>query len=194
MKLVTFRPGIEAAARAGAIHDGLVIDIAALGAARGEAFPATMLRLIDAGPAGLGRIARAVAAGDWPMGVARPLEDVRLLAPIPRPRKNIFGIGLNYAEHTAESARALDTAKEMPQKPVIFTKPPTAVIGPGDPIPHDGTLTRQLDWEVELAVIIGRTARRTPEARAMEHVFGYTVMVDVSARDCRRAGQWIYSK
>ena len=119
---------------------------------------------------------------------------MRLLAPIPRPRKNIFGIGLNYVEHVAESARTLDTARDLPKQPVIFSKPPTAVIGPGEPIRHDAALTQQLDWEVELACIIGRTARRVAEADALSHVFGYSVMIDVSARDNRRAGQWIYSK
>jgi 2-keto-4-pentenoate hydratase/2-oxohepta-3-ene-1,7-dioic acid hydratase in catechol pathway len=130
----------------------------------------------------------------WPAGVARALTDVKLLAPIPRPRKNIFGIGLNYVEHVAESARTLDTSKDLPKQPVIFSKPPTAVIGPGDAIEHNKNLTQQLDWEVELAVIIGRTAKRVPVAEAMNYVFGYSVMNDISARDNRRAGQWIYSK
>ena len=119
---------------------------------------------------------------------------MKLLAPIPRPRKNIFGIGLNYVEHVAESAKSLDTAKELPKQPVIFSKPPTAVIGPGDGIEHNGRITQQLDWEVELAVIIGTTARRVRREEALGHVFGYSVMIDVSARDNRRAGQWIFSK
>ena len=109
-------------------------------------------------------------------------------------RHPVFGIGLNYVEHVAESARTLDTARDLPKQPVIFSKPPTAVIGPGEPIRHDAALTQQLDWEVELACIIGRTARRVAEADALSHVFGYSVMIDVSARDNRRAGQWIYSK
>ena len=68
------------------------------------------------------------------------------------------------------------------------------MVGPGEPIQHNAAITRQLDWEVELACIIGRTARRVSEADALSHVFGYSVMIDVSARDNRRAGQWIYSK
>ena len=123
-----------------------------------------------------------------------PLVNVKLLAPIPRPRKNIFGIGLNYVEHVAESSRSLDTAKDLPTRPVIFSKPPTSVVGPDDAIEHNAALTRQLDWEVELAVIIGRRAKRVGQDQAMAHVFGYTVINDVSARDNRRAGQWIYSK
>ncbi len=117
-----------------------------------------------------------------------------LLAPIPRPRKNIFGIGLNYVEHVEESSRSLDTSKDLPDKPVIFSKPPTSVIGPGDAVQHNKAITQQLDWEVELAVIIGTTCRRVREQDALARVFGYSVLIDISARDCRRAGQWIYSK
>jgi len=94
----------------------------------------------------------------------------------------------------AESSRTLDTSKELPKQPVIFSKPPTSVIGPGDAIEHNAAITQQLDWEVELAVIIGTRAKRVTEEAALNYVFGYSVMIDMSARDCRRAGQWIYSK
>ncbi|MNF93372.1 Ureidoglycolate lyase [compost metagenome] len=123
-----------------------------------------------------------------------PVSNVKILAPIPRPRKNIFGIGLNYIEHVAESSKSLDTSKELPKEPVIFSKPPTTVIGPGDAIEHDAAITRQLDWEVELAVVIGTAAKRIHSKDALQYVFGYSLMIDMSARDCRRAGQWIYSK
>src|SRR3546814_6003763 len=99
----------------------------------------------------------------WPVGTARPLANVTLLAPIPRPRKNIFGIGLNYVEHVEESARTLDTATDLPKQPVIFSKPPTTVIGPGQPVVHRADITQQLDWEVELAVVIGTAASRSEE-------------------------------
>jgi 2-keto-4-pentenoate hydratase/2-oxohepta-3-ene-1,7-dioic acid hydratase in catechol pathway len=193
MRLVTYRASIEAAARLGAVVDDLVIDIEKIGAHAGVALPASMLAFIDLGPTA--SIALKKVLGDyqegWPVGAAIPLANVKLLAPIPRPRKNIFGIGLNYVEHVAESSRALDTAKELPKQPVIFSKPPTSVIGPHE---HNKAITQQLDWEVELAVVIGRTARRVSEDEALNHVFGYSVMIDVSARDNRRAGQWIYSK
>lgn len=196
MRLVTYRASIEAAARLGAIEGDLVVDVEKLGAKAGAGLPATMLDLIDLGPPALSGLRDALDEfrGRFPAGSALPLANVRLLAPIPRPRKNIFGIGLNYVEHVEESSRALDTAKDLPKQPVIFSKPPTSVIGPGEAIEHNGRLTQQLDWEVELAVIIGRTARRIAEAEALNHVFGYSVMIDVSARDNRRAGQWIYSK
>lgn len=196
MKLVTFRASLEAQARLGVLLGDLVVDVAALGEAFGEDMPSSMLGLIDAGRPGLAALAALLEeAGEIPpIGTATALANVTLLAPIPRPRKNIFGIGLNYLEHVAESAAALDTDANLPKQPVIFSKPPTAVIGPNTPIEHNSKITKQMDWEVELAVIIGTTARRVPRARALDHVFGYSVMIDVSARDCRRAGQWIYSK
>jgi 2-keto-4-pentenoate hydratase/2-oxohepta-3-ene-1,7-dioic acid hydratase in catechol pathway len=196
MRLVTYRGNVEAAARLGAVVDDLVVDVEKIGARAGVSLPSSMLDFIDLGPPALTALKRVLDdhRSNWPVGVALPLANVRLLAPIPRPRKNIFGIGLNYVEHVAESSRALDTAMELPKQPVIFSKPPTSVIGPDDAIQHDKAVTQQLDWEVELAVIMGRTARRVPEAHALGFVFGYSVMIDISARDNRRAGQWIYSK
>ncbi len=196
MKQVTYRESIEAPARLGVIVDDLVVDVAALGEIYGEELPDTMLGLIDAGRPGLEALADCLeeAEGRFPAGTAIALANAKLLAPIPRPRKNIFGIGLNYVEHVAESAKSLDTSKELPKQPVIFSKPPTTVIGPGEAIEHNRKITQQLDWEVELAVIIGTTARRVRKEDALKHVFGYSVMIDVSARDNRRAGQWIFSK
>jgi 2-keto-4-pentenoate hydratase/2-oxohepta-3-ene-1,7-dioic acid hydratase in catechol pathway len=196
MRLVTYRGNIEAAARLGAVVGELVIDVEKVGAHAGVSLPASMLGLIDLGPPALAALNKILndCKGGWPVGAAAPLANVKLLAPIPRPRKNIFGIGLNYVEHVAESSRALDTAIELPKQPVIFSKPPTSVIGPDDAIEHNKAITQQLDWEVELAVVMGRTARRVTEADALNFVFGYSVMIDVSARDNRRAGQWIYSK
>lgn len=96
--------------------------------------------------------------------------------------------------HVAESSKGLDTSADLPTEPVVFSKPPTAVIASGEAIQHNAAMTQQLDWEVELAVIIGTKATRISVENAMDHVFGYSVMVDVSARDNRRAGQWIFSK
>ncbi|MFJ6325160.1 MULTISPECIES: fumarylacetoacetate hydrolase family protein [unclassified Rhizobium] len=196
MRLVTYRNGVEAGARLGVMSGDLVVDVAWLGEAFGVDLPDTMLGLIDLGPVGPERLRDLLReCGErFPAGTALPLANVKLLAPIPRPRKNIFGIGLNYVEHVAESAKSLDTSKELPKQPVIFSKPPTTVIGPGDAIEHNARITQQLDWEVELAVVIGTTAKRVTEKDALGHVFGYSVMIDVSARDNRRAGQWIFSK
>ena len=195
MKLVTYRATIETEARLGVLKDDLVIDVEALGDAYGTDLPDTMLGMIDAGKPGLTAL-REMTTGDdtVPVDTSVPVSTVTLCAPIPRPRKNIWGIGLNYTEHVAESARALDTSNELPQKPVLFTKPPTAVIGPNEPILHDSKMTQQLDWEVELAVVMASGGKHIAQADAMNHIFGYTVLIDVSARDNRRSGQWIFSK
>lgn len=196
MRLVTYRATVESEARLGAIAGDLVLDLARFGAVKGVPFPSTMLEFIDLGPQAVAVAAKLIAeSGDlFPIGTTLPLSNVKLLAPIPRPRKNIFGIGLNYTEHVAESAKTLDTSPDLPRQPVIFSKPPTTVIGPDEPILHNKEITQQLDWEVELAAIIGRTAKGVARENALNHVFGYTVIIDMSARDCRRAGQWIYSK
>jgi 2-keto-4-pentenoate hydratase/2-oxohepta-3-ene-1,7-dioic acid hydratase in catechol pathway len=195
MRLVTYRADLESAARLGAVVGELVVDLQRLGATAGRPLPSSMLAFIDMGPAVWTETGAWIGSfTTFPIGTTLPLANVRLLAPIPRPRKNIFGIGLNYIDHVAESAAALDTSPDLPKQPVIFSKPPTAVIGPGDPIPHNAKITQQLDWEVELAAIIGVTAKGVSRATALKHVFGYSVVIDMSARDCRRAGQWIYSK
>lgn len=196
MRLVTYRATVEAEARLGVVADDLVIDLERYGAAHQLRLPARMLDLVIAGPHVAAEVSAMLdrSAGRWPIGSAMPLVNVRLLAPIPRPSKNIYGIGLNYLDHVAESAAALDTSPELPRQPVIFSKPPTSVIGPDDPIVHRADITQQLDWEVELGAIIGRTARRVSPEDALSYIFGYTLMLDMSARDCRRAGQWIYSK
>jgi 2-keto-4-pentenoate hydratase/2-oxohepta-3-ene-1,7-dioic acid hydratase in catechol pathway len=196
VRLLTYTKA-EGCARLGVIFGELVVDVARLAEARGRALPATMQEFIE--QSATSQPALAALLGRFrdqllPVGCAWPLSDVRVLAPIPRPRKNIFGIGLNYRAHVQESARSLSTSADAPERPVVFTKPPTAVIGPGEGIRHDARLTRQLDWEVELAVVVGRTARRVSAAAAAAFVFGYSVIVDISARDNRRGGQWLISK
>jgi 2-keto-4-pentenoate hydratase/2-oxohepta-3-ene-1,7-dioic acid hydratase in catechol pathway len=196
MRLVTYRATIESEARLGVIDGDLVVDVEKIGAKAGLSLPASMLDFIDLGPSAILSLRDTLKefSGRFPARTGVPLVNVKLLAPIPRPRKNIFGIGLNYVEHVEESSRTLDTAKDLPKQPVIFSKPPTSVIGPDEAIAHNRKITQQLDWEVELAVVMGRVARRVSEADALSYVFGYSVMVDISARDNRRAGQWIYSK
>ena len=176
MRLVTYRDSRapDAAPRAGALSGESVVD---LNAADRE-LPSGVLSLIQGGPALLERTRRAVAGAAErpdPSAVVRPLAEVRLLAPIPRPPK-IVCIGVNYADHAAEAGR------DLPTKPSVFLKAPSTVVGPGDPIVRPIT-TEQLDYELELAVVIGRRAKAVPRDRALEHVAGYTIMNDVSARD-----------
>ncbi len=139
-----------------------------------------MLALIDGGKAALTRLA-ATASSSSSNRV--PLAQVELLAPIPRPRKNIVCLGWNYFDHAKESAAVTGRTIEVPEHPVVFTKSVTSVNGPYAEVPAQAELTQQLDWEVELGVIIGTGGRNIAEARALDHVFGYTVINDISARD-----------
>lgn len=132
-------------------------------------------------------------------GPAFPLESVRLLAPIPVPRRNVFCVGKNYREHAAEFGRSgYDTperAEDLPERPIFFTKATTAVTGPGAPIDPHHDATRELDYEGELTVIIGRGGRGIPRERAYDHVWGYTIINDVTARDVQRDHkQWLLGK
>lgn len=195
MKLVTFTHK-NSEPKLGIFNNDTILDLQTFAHKHNEVFPKTMLELIDLGLDEVSRIAEIIktSSENALAAASLPLNEIKLLAPIPKPRKNIIGIGLNYTEHVAESARTLDTSKELPQQPVIFSKPPTAVVGTGEAILHNTKLTQQLDWEVELAVIISKKGKYVAKENAMDYIFGYTVINDISARDCRRAGQWIVSK
>lgn len=193
MRLVTYTTD-DHPARLGARIGDRVIDLAALAAHHGTALPQDLPAFIRA-DADVHGTARRLLAGDpsaWPADAVHSLDQVVLHAPL-RPGK-IVGVGLNYVEHVEESSRSLDTDKDLPPRPVLFGKPATAVTGPGQPILHNGDLTQQLDWECELAVVIGRTAFRVSEEDAYGHIFGYSIVNDISARDQRRSGQWFFSK
>jgi len=136
--------------------------------------------------------------GGAPAGPALPIHSVRLLAPIV-PRRNVFCVGWNYSEHFAEGKafRGPAAPQEVPEHPALFSKNPFAIIGPDAAIRHPAPLSNELDYEVELAVVIGTEGRDISEDRALEHVFGYTVANDVSVRDVQRTwhgGQWFKGK
>lgn len=195
MKLLTYSTK-DTEPRLGFLHNNQVIDMEDFGEISNFPLPSDMLELIDMGIEIIDELNEMVAdtPEDYFKEIAYSLEEVTLLAPIQKPRKNIIGIGLNYTEHVAESARTLDTTGKLPQKPIIFSKPPTTVTGTHTEIIKNTKLTSQLDWEVELAVVIGKHGKYVPKAEALDYVFGYTVINDISARDCRREGQWIVSK
>ncbi|RYD75604.1 MAG: FAA hydrolase family protein, partial [Sphingobacteriales bacterium] len=156
MKLLTYKH--KDTQKIGILKGDAIIDIETLGFKHNSTFPQSMLELIDQGPEILKKLEETLKTSSENVIAASsiPTNEVTLLAPIPKPRKNIIGIGLNYTEHVAESARTLDTSNELPQKPVIFSKPPTAVTATGTNIILNPKLTQQLDWEVELAVVIGK--------------------------------------
>ncbi|WP_320814766.1 fumarylacetoacetate hydrolase family protein [Flavobacterium sp.] len=195
MKLLTYKTETSEP-RLGFIHNKQVIDMEDFGDVSNFPLPNDMLELIDMGFEVIAEITDLIEeTTDKQLAqISYAMDAITILAPIPYPRKNIIGIGLNYTEHVAESARTLDTSNDLPQQPVIFSKPPTTVTATNTEILLNRKLTNQLDWEVELAVVMGKRGKYVPKEDAMDYVFGYTVINDVSARDCRRSGQWIVSK
>jgi 2-keto-4-pentenoate hydratase/2-oxohepta-3-ene-1,7-dioic acid hydratase in catechol pathway len=198
MRLATFRDETSGAARIGLLlADASLLDLARAASLSGEEPPIElrdMLALIASGPAGLARVTALRDAA--PPAAVLPLSSVTLLAPIPRPNKNVFCVGRNYVEHAAESLRAAGQAFQLPQFPNIFTKAVTTVIGPNAPIPFDPRVSEAIDWEVELAVVLGRGGRHIPREDALAHVFGYTIINDITARDLQNAPgiQWFQGK
>lgn len=189
MRLVTFtRPG-RLQQEVGALSaEGAVLDLAAAEPAlRGQ----TMITLAAAEPALMEKL-RAAAAK------APKVADAKLCAPIPRTPKNIFCVGKNYHEHAKEFAGSgFDGgAKDVvPPYPVVFSKPHTAIIATGEPILGHLDPTGGLDYEGELGVVIGRGGRGIAAADALAHVFGYTIVNDVTARHLqKRHSQWILGK
>lgn len=182
MRLVTFAPGAGAAPRVGLVRDGKqVIDLSQAGGK--PPFDAVdMISLIAAGEKALAWL-RDVAAKSKE---AVPLDKVKVLAPVPRPRKNVFCVGWNYVEHFEEGKKSRLHTVEFPAYPTFFSKAPTTVNGPYDPIPLHAGVTEKLDWEVELGVVIGKGGINIQEADALKHVFGYTVVNDISAREVQR--------
>jgi 2-keto-4-pentenoate hydratase/2-oxohepta-3-ene-1,7-dioic acid hydratase in catechol pathway len=202
MKLLTYKSKdvamqhLNDEPRLGFIHNNQVIDMEDFGEISNFPLPNDMLDLIDLGfeiIAEITELIQETKPADFEQ-IAYNLDQVTFLAPIEKPRKNIIGIGLNYTEHVAESARTLDTTGKLPTKPIIFSKPPTTVTATNTEIIKNTKLTSQLDWECELAVIISKKGKYVPKSEALDYVFGYTVINDISARDCRREGQWIVSK
>ncbi len=195
MKLLTYKTK-DTEPRLGFIHNNQVIDMEDFGEISNFPLPNDMLEFIDMGFEIIPEISELIAETpeNFFEEIAYEMNDVTILAPIEKPRKNIIGIGLNYTEHVAESARTLDTTGKLPTKPIIFSKPPTTVTGTNTEIIKNTKLTSQLDWECELAVVISKKGKYVAKENAMDYVFGYTVINDISARDCRREGQWIVSK
>jgi 2-keto-4-pentenoate hydratase/2-oxohepta-3-ene-1,7-dioic acid hydratase in catechol pathway len=200
MRLCTY--SVDAgASRLGADCGAATLDLARYSHLHeGLRLPADMQGFLDAGPEAWRHAADLCRrftselethdlAQDAEAGLAYRADRVRLHAPIPRPKKNVFCLGQNYAAHAAESGNP------PPAAPIYFTKPPTTVIGPGEAVPYPEGLTTRLDWEVELGVVIGLGGRNIPEARALDYVFGYTVFNDVTARDLQyRTAQWFKGK
>lgn len=176
MKLLTFDAG--QGPRLGGVADNQVVDLAQI--SQGE-LPGNMRDFLTLGDPAW-EIAGSLLEQARSDNLTVDIDTVKVLAPILNPRK-IVAIGLNYMDHCREAD------KEPPPAPIIFAKFATAIIGPDEAIRWDPALTSQVDFEAELAVIIGRTARRVSQADALSYVAGYTICNDVSARDLQFSDQ-----
>jgi 2-keto-4-pentenoate hydratase/2-oxohepta-3-ene-1,7-dioic acid hydratase in catechol pathway len=175
MRYLTFSTHANPTPRLGVVHRDRIVEVPQI---------PTLLELIRQGPTAWTKVQTLFASTEASTGDA--FNDVQWHAPLPRPAKNIFCVGRNYAAHAHESARARGTEMKIPDAPMFFTKAPTTVVGPNDDIPCDWSISTQIDWEAELAVIIGVEGRNIAKGDALKHVFGYTVLNDVSARDLQK--------
>jgi 2,4-diketo-3-deoxy-L-fuconate hydrolase len=176
MKLVTFLPPAGVIPRLGCEHAGRIVDLVALALAQGQLIPPTLLEFIRENALTTARLAIHTALPELLVRHSFPSTAVRLLAPLSRPGK-ILCSGINYHSHFRENPNA-----KMPREPFFFAKMPSTVVGPGEAIVLPER-SQQVDYEVEFAVVIGRTLRRAAEADIMPALFGYTILHDVSARD-----------
>jgi 2-keto-4-pentenoate hydratase/2-oxohepta-3-ene-1,7-dioic acid hydratase in catechol pathway len=211
MKLLTFRT--QGTRKLGCVLGENVLDLNAafnihLGDSFGDVegpFCFDMLSFLELGENGLKQAEKALAqtmrlVDEEKAGflldnsILNKLRNIHLDAPIHRPKKNIVCLGLNYAEHIAEGNHSRNIERPLPEHPIFFTKPPTTVIGPYDDIVYPKA-TKKLDYEVELAFIIGKNGKYIKEGDAYNHIVGYTVFNDVSARDLQRQhAQWYKGK
>lgn len=178
MKLVTYEQNSRI--QIGAINEDRITNLGSLAA--------DMIAFIGLGSDGLVQAHVLIEAGDNEVA----LDDVRLLAPIPNPVRNVMCLGVNYAEHAQESVSVVGQTGALPEVPMVFNKATTAVAGPYDILMFDTAVSTEIDWEVELAVILGKSGKNIPEAEAMSYVYGYTVLNDISARDLQQRGKQFF--
>ncbi len=194
MRFASFRHRGRAAA--GLVLPTGILDLGSAAERYGESLDlSSVLAIIRGGEAAHAACARLGARTERDPGELIALPDVELLAPIDPPVRNAFCVGRNYLDHVTEGFAARSQELKLPQAPQFFTKATHAVNGPGAPVRLDSSLTQHLDYEVELAVVIGRGGRDIALGAAYSHVFGYTIANDVTARDLqRRHEQWFKGK
>lgn len=187
MRLVTFED--SSGRRFGVLEGESIRDVVA----GDPELPMELLEVIRGGQETLGRIRRAMAASP-----SLPVGDVRLLAPIPEPAGDVIAVGRNYREHAEEFTESGFDASEkavVPPVPVIFTKARSSVIGPGSPIVSSNDPTKTTDYEGEFGVVIGKETRSVSASDVFDHIFGYTIINDVTARELQsRHVQWFVGK
>lgn len=177
----------------GALLEERIVCLPKLARLMGKRLPQTLEGFICGGERLLERAEKLLEAAGSCMfeGCAVPLREASVLAPIPRPPK-IICLGLNYRDHIEESIT--EHGVKIPDEPIIFLKPHTTIIGPGEDIVKPG-FVKKLDYEAELAIVIGKEAKNVPASSAAQYIFGYTIMNDVSARDIQfKDVQWTRGK
>ncbi len=181
MKLITYQD--SSGTHIGALRNNTIVPL--------DSVAPSLLALIDMGADGMAKAKQAVANAK----AVVPATSVKLLSPIPRPRQNVICVGLNYVAHAAEGARAAGRELKLPSHPVYFSKALNAVCGPNDEVPLDPNVTKQLDYEVELAFVIGKPGKNIKREDALGHIFGYTIVNDISARELQtQHGQFFKGK
>lgn len=201
MRLATIDAGKGAVAVA-MLSSGKVLILSAAAQAAGQTTGAilegSLQSIIEGGNAVWEQVADMIEEAEGgAFADAQIAEDAaHFLAPLPRPAKNVFCVGRNYADHIAEGARAQKVTVNVTEVPVYFTKPRTAVVGTGADVPLFSHVSTQIDYEVELALVIGRAGRDIAKDDALAHIFGYTILNDVTARDVQRrhGGQYFKGK
>ena len=190
MKLVTFEDLKTRQVGCLTANDTQIVNLTAAG------LPAEMNLLIQSGEQGLVQARKVVEDSTQTLLV----DDVKICAPLPRPSRNIMCVGKNYTEHAREFQQSgfdasSQSGGDIPEHPIVFTKAPSSVIAPGEPIPSDLDPTDSTDYEGELGVIIGIGGRGISQSDAMSHVYGYTIINDVTARYLQRNHkQWFLGK
>jgi uncharacterized protein (TIGR03083 family) len=192
MRYLTYRKGLKN--RLGSLQDNYIVDVGTV------AGVSDMLDLINAGKTVWEEVAAKLKNVDIQVaienGYAIPVEAGLSVTPIAKPPKNVICLGRNYFKHYLEGAVARgESGDKPPEAPIYFTKPPTAIIGAYDAVPVDPDVSLKLDWEAEMGLIIGKGGRKISKEAANGHIFGYTVINDISARDLQtRHQQWFRGK
>ena len=186
VRLVTFSRSAPAAAQVGVLDGSDVVDLSSAYEAEGRPLARGMRQFLEEGEAGLAFARACIGSGKWRVAVS----SVKMLAPIYDPEK-VVCVGMNYREHCTEQNFPI------PTEPVIFSKFASSICASGDPIPWEASETQELDFEVEMGIVVGRAGRHIKREDAMAHIAGWTVAHDVSARDWqfkRNGGQWLLGK
>lgn len=192
MKLVTFSTTNIPKPHLGLVQNDEVLDVDLAGRALQQQVPDQMLALIEQSEQGQNALQPLLAKANGrpfsqvktftDVGAVHTLQEVKLHAPIPQPRKNVMCMAVNYAEHAKESA-GMGGQTAPPEIPILFTKATTTINAPDAPFVIDPNVSTKIDWEVELGVVIGKSGKNIRAEDALSHVFGYTVINDITARD-----------